>query len=270
MYASHLGFHTPPFAITSDPSFLFFSAKHREAYDSLIYGIENRVGFIEIIGEVGCGKTTLCRKAIQELPKTVKTAYVFNTSVTEIQFLQTFLSDLGLPIEGKNRHTLFQDLNRFLIQALSKGENVALFIDEAQNLPFRLLEMIRMLSNLETDRDKLLQIVLVGQPELRDLLKTTRLRQLRQRISVRCHLGPLTLPETSEYIRHRLEVAGAKRRNFFTDEAVQEIWRHAQGVPRVINILCDKALLSVYASGQREADGSCLHNCIQELEGALL
>ncbi len=267
MYASHFGFHAPPFSITSDPSFLFFSPKHREAYDSLMYGIEHRSGFIEVTGEVGCGKTTLCRKALQDLPRTVKTAYIFNTSVTEIQFLQTLLTDLGLPVEGKNRHALFQELNRFLIQALAKGDNVALFIDEAQNLPVRILEMIRMLSNLETDRDKLIQIILVGQPELRDLLKRNDLRQLRQRISIRCHLGPLTLAETADYIRHRLEVAGAARRDLFTSEAVEEIWRHAQGVPRVINILCDKALLSVYATGRREADGSCLHHCIQELEG---
>lgn len=270
MYATHFGFKAPPFSITSDPSFLFFSHKHREAYDSLIYGIENRAGFIEIIGEVGCGKTTLCRKALQELPRSVRTAYIFNTSVTEIQFLQTVLTDLGLPVEGKSRHALFQELNRFLIQALAKGENIALFIDEAQNLPVRLLEMIRMLSNLETDRDKLIQIILVGQPELRDLLKRNELRQLRQRIAIRCHLGPLSLDETSEYIRHRLEVAGAPRSDFFTLEAIEGIWRHARGVPRVINILCDKALLAVYASGQRKADDSCLHHCIQELEGVSL
>lgn len=268
MYASHFGFQAPPFSITSDPSFLFFSPKHRDAYDSLIYGIENRSGFIEVTGEVGCGKTTLCRKALQDLPRTVKTAYIFNTSVTEIQFLQTLLSDLGLPIEGKNRHALFQELNRFLIHALSKGDNVALFVDEAQNLPVRLLEMIRMLSNLETDREKLIQIVLVGQPELRDLLNRNDLRQLRQRIAIRCHLGPLTLDETADYIRHRLQIAGAPKRDYFTPEAVEEIWRHARGVPRVINILCDKALLSVYAGGRREADGPCLHHCIQELEGA--
>lgn len=267
MYASHFGFKALPFSITSDPSFLFFSPKHREAYDSLIYGINSRSGFIEIVGEVGCGKTTLCRKALQELPKSVKTAYIFNTSVTEIQFLQTMLSDLGQPVEGKNRHTLFQDLNRFLIQALSKGDNVALFIDEAQNLPVKILEMIRMLSNLETDRDKLLQIVLVGQPELRDLLSRNDLRQLRQRISIRCHLGPLSLEETSAYIQHRLLVAGVNRRDLFPDDAVRSIWDHSRGIPRVINILCDKALLAVYAAGRRQADGACLHQCIQELEG---
>jgi general secretion pathway protein A len=268
MYASHFGFQTPPFSITSDPSFLFFSQKHREAYDSLIYGIEHRSGFIEITGEVGCGKTTLCRKALQELPKSVKTAYIFNTSVTEIQFLQTLLSDLGLPVEGKNRHTLFQDLNRFLIQALAKGDNVALFIDEAQNLPVKLLEMVRMLSNLETDRDKLIQIILVGQPELRDLLARNDLRQLRQRISIRCHLGPLTLEETSHYIHHRLQVAGTGRKDLFPPDAVESIWKHSRGIPRVINILCDKALLAVYAAGRRQADSACLNQCIQELEGA--
>lgn len=257
----------PPFSITSDPSFLFFSPKHRDAYDSLIYGIDRRVGFIEITGEVGCGKTTLCRKALQELPRAVKTAYVFNTSVSEIQFLQTLLADLGLPVEGKNRHELFQDLNRFLIHALSKGENVALFIDEAQNLPVRILEMIRMLSNLETDRDKLIQIVLLGQPELREVLNRHDMRQLRQRISIRCYLGPLTLEETTDYIYHRLEVAGASRSDIFTKDAFLEIWRNSQGVPRVINILCDKALLAVYASGQQQADGDCIHHCVQELEG---
>lgn len=270
MYASHFGFKTPPFSVTSDPSFLFFSDKHREAFDSLLYGIEHRSGFIEIVGEVGCGKTTLIRKAIQDLPKTVKTAYIFNTSVTEIQFLQTLLSDLGLPVEGKNRHALFQELNRFLIQAVSRGENVALFIDEAQNLPVKLLEMIRMLSNLETDRDKLIQIVLAGQPELRELLGRTDLRQLRQRIAIRCHLGPLDLPETAKYIRHRLQVAGSTNRDLFSDEAVDEVWRHSRGIPRVINILCDKALLAVYATGRRQADGACIATCIQELEGAPL
>lgn len=267
MYASHFGFATPPFSITSDPSFLFFSSKHREAYDSLIYGIEHRAGFIEITGEVGCGKTTLCRKALQELPEHVKTAYIFNTSLTEIQFLQTLLSDLGLPVEGKNRHALFQDLNRFLIQALSKGQNVALFIDEAQNLPVRLLEMVRMLSNLETDREKLIQIVLLGQPELRELLGRNDLRQLRQRISIRCHIGPLTLAETTAYIQHRLRVAGSARTDLFGADAVETLWRHAQGVPRVINILCDKALLAAYATGRFQATGPCLQQCIQELEG---
>jgi general secretion pathway protein A len=267
MYAAYFGFRSLPFSVTSDPGFLFFSQKHREAYDTLLYGIEARSGFIEITGDIGCGKTTLCRKALQVLPGSVKTAYIFNTSLTEIQFLQTLLTDLGLKVEGKNRHALFQDLNRFLIQALSRSENVVLIIDEAQNLKVRLLEMIRMLSNLETDREKLIQIILVGQPELRDLLARPELKQLRQRIAIRCQITPLDLPEVAEYIRHRLTVAGWKENNIFEDDAVAEIWRYSGGVPRIINLLCDKALLAAFAAGQRTVAASQLHPCIQELEG---
>jgi len=202
------GFKKRPFSVTSDPSFLYLSQKHQEAIDALQYGIESRAGFIEITGDIGCGKTTLCRSLLNRLPDTIKSAYLFNSSMSEVQFLHTFMSDLGLDPTKKNRHQLFSSINKFLIDQLSTGGNVILIIDEAQNLSVRLLEQIRMLSNLETDTEKLLQIILVGQPELKDKLDDPKLKQLRQRIAIRYHIHPLLLNEITAYIAHRCRIAG--------------------------------------------------------------
>ena len=223
MYRNHFQLKTRPFSVTSDPAFLFLSKKHREAFDSLLYGIDQRVGFIEITGEIGSGKTTLCRALLNRLPREIQTAYLFNSSLSEVQFLQTFLSDLGLETAKKNRYTLFSDLNEHLIKQLALGNNVVLIIDEAQNLTVKLLEQIRMLSNLETDKEKLLQIILVGQPELRDKLNLPNLRQLRQRIAIRYHLQPLSHDELGEYIHHRLKVAGASDcQAIFSREGIEQ------------------------------------------------
>jgi len=270
MYLEHFDLKARPFSVTSDPAFLFYSQKHREAFDALIYGITNRVGFIEITGEIGSGKTTLCRALLSQVPAQIQTAYIFNSSLSEVQLLQTFLSDLGIETAKKNRHTLFSDLNAHLIKQLSIGHNVVLIIDEAQNLTVKLLEQIRMLSNLETDKDKLLQIILVGQPELRDKLNLPRLKQLRQRIAIRYHIHPLTEEEITPYIHHRLEVAGALQPElFFTEEAISTIYKYTGGVPRLINILCDKALLAGFVHNQKRIPAEIVEVSIQDLEGVL-
>ncbi|MFT5206543.1 MAG: general secretion pathway protein A [Candidatus Omnitrophota bacterium] len=271
MYKEYFGFETKPFSITSDPAFLFYSKKHREALNVLHYGIKDRVGFIEITGDIGCGKTTLCRAIIAELPPSVKTAYLFNSSLTEMQFLQTFVADLGLDTLKKNRYQLFADLNNFLISQLRNNANVVLIIDESQNLSMRLLEQIRMLSNLETDTDKLLQIVLVGQPELRQKLDHPLLTQLKQRIAIRCHITPLTADEVGGYIKHRLQKAGRESKQaLFDDEAVAQIYAFSQGVPRLINMICDKALLGAYAKQCPVVNQTLLIQSIQEHQGALV
>ncbi len=271
MYKEYFGFETKPFSITSDPAFLFYSKKHREAINVLRYGIKERVGFVEITGDIGCGKTTLCRAIIAELPPSVKTAYLFNSSLTEMQFLQTFVADLGLDTFKKNRYKLFADLNNFLISQLRNNANVVLIIDESQNLPMRLLEQIRMLSNLETDTDKLLQIVLVGQPELRQKLDHPLLTQLKQRIAIRCHITPLTENEVGDYIRHRLKIAGRDSKPaLFDDAAIAEIYTFSQGVPRLINMICDKALLGAYAKQSNIVNQALLVESIEEHRGVLV
>lgn len=250
MYENHFGFTLKPFGVTSDPSFLYLSRSHREALDAMRYGVSQRMGFIQITGEIGCGKTTLCRALLdQESAALVSTAYIFNSNLTESQFLHTVVADFGIPEGFKNRHQLFAELNKFLIHRLAAGQNAVLIIDEAQNLSIRLLEQIRMLSNLETHREKLLQIILVGQPELETLLQTDKLKQLRQRIAVRAHLDPLSAEETGEYIHFRLQKAGAEMPDLlFGPDTVALIHRLTGGYPRVINLLCEKALLAAYAA----------------------
>ena len=268
MYLSYFRLKDRPFSITSDPSFIFFSRRHQEAYNCLLYGINHRLGFIEITGEIGCGKTTLCRAVINALDQRVKTAFVLNSSLTETQMMQTILSDLGLDPAKKKRYELFSTLNRFLIEQLAHGCNVALFIDEAQNLSVPLLEQVRMLSNLETEKEKLTQIILVGQPELRDKLNAPALKQLRQRIAVRYHLTPLASDEMAAYIRHRLEVAGAgDSLPEFTPEAIDRVFRYSGGVPRLINVLCDKALLLAFVRETLEVTVEMIEQSILEIEG---
>lgn len=270
MYLSYFNLKSHPFSITSDPSFLFFSKRHREAFDHLLFGIKNRLGFIEITGEIGCGKTTLCRALLNSLGSDTKTAFIFNSSLTETQLLQTLLSDLGVDPSGKNRYELFSELNRFLIEQLALGNNVVLIIDEAQNLSIRLLEQVRMLSNLETEKEKLIQIILAGQPELRDKLNEPALKQLRQRIAVRYHLGPLSREELGGYIQHRLAMAGSSEgRLEFTDDALDRIYAYTKGVPRLINIVCDKALLLSFVRETIRITGEMIQESITEIEGAM-
>jgi len=268
MYLEFFGLKARPFSITSDPEFLYMSKKHREAFDALLYGITQRSGFIEISGEIGSGKTTLCRALLTRLPPEVKTAYIFNSNLTESQFLQTFMADLGLPTGKKTRHALYAELNDFLIQQLTLGHNVVLIIDEAQNLTVRLLEQIRMLSNLETDKEKLLQIVLAGQPELRQKLLLPELKQLRQRIAIRYHIRPLDEEEIRAYITHRLSVAGsALPEDVFSAAAVRMICAYSGGIPRLINMVSDKVLLAGFVKKTKLISAELVEMAVQELEG---
>ena len=268
MYNEFYGFHEAPFNITPDPRFLFFSDRHREAFDHLLYGIRERKGFIQLTGEVGAGKTTLCRAVLDELGPRYKTALILNPVMSSAQLMRAILVELGLK-PRIDRVACLDALNRFLLQQFGAGNDVVLLIDEAQDLSAELLEQVRLLSNLETDQRKLLQIALIGQPELRDKLNERGLRQLRQRITVRYHLAPLTLRETDAYIRFRLHRAGGNSRPTFTPWAVRRIHRYAHGVPRLINAVCDKALLCGYVFATDRLNMRHIGRAIRELEGRL-
>lgn len=268
MYETFFSLNKKPFSITSNPSFLFLSQRHKEALAHLMYGIRERAGFIEITGEVGTGKTTICKALLNQLDEKIKTAFIFNSNLSEVQLLQTILADLGLPTEGKNKGAMFAELNKFLIQQAGLGNNVAVIIDEAQNLSKKSLEQIRMLSNLETENEKLIQIVLVGQPELREKLKDPALRQLRQRISVRYHIEALSREDIDLYVKHRLSLAGANGRGpLFNAGAFDEIFKYSKGIPRLINIVCDKAMLNAFVGETREINAKTIQRAIDEIEG---
>ena len=268
MYETYFALTQKPFSITSNPSFLFLSKRHREALAHLTYGIQERVGFIEITGEVGTGKTTLCRALLNQLDDKTKTAFIFNSNLSESLLMQTIVEDLGIKTSQKGKGALFSELNRFLIDQLALGNNVVLIIDEAQNLSIKLLEQIRMLSNLESENEKLLQIVLVGQPELREKLNSPNLRQLRQRIAVRYHIEALNQDEVDQYIRHRLALAGANGgAPLFSREAVAAIYQYSKGIPRLINMVCNKALLAGFVQEQRDISEEIIKRSILELEG---
>ena len=267
MYNEFYGFREAPFNITPDPRFLFFSDKHREAFNHVLFGIRERKGFIQITGEVGAGKTTVCRAILAELGPTYRTALVLNPMVTATQLMRTILVELGLEARRVDRTAYIEVLNRYLLEQAAAGHDVVLLIDEAQDLEPELLEQVRLLSNLETDQRKLLQIVLIGQPELREKLNQKSLRQLRQRITVRYHLSPLDRFETERYISHRLRVAGADGRPSFSAWAIRRVHRYAGGVPRLINAVCDKALLYGYVNGTYALDGRAVGQAIRELEG---
>jgi general secretion pathway protein A len=270
MYDAYYALKQKPFSITSNPSFLYLSRRHQEALAHLTYGIRERVGFIEITGEIGAGKTTLCKALLNQLDEKTKTAFIFNSNLSELQLMQTIVEDLGIPLDkkDKNKGALFSLLNRFLIDQLALDNNVVLIIDEAQNLSLKLLEQVRMLSNLEADNQKLLQIVLVGQPELRAKLNQPSLRQLRQRIAVRYHIGPLDREEIPPYISHRLSLAGSNGEGpVFDESAFDEIHRYSGGVPRLINMVCNKALLTGYVLEKHQIDADIIKRSVQELEG---
>ena len=270
MYESFYSLSQKPFAVTSNPSFLFLSERHREALAHLTYGIRERAGFIEITGEVGTGKTTICRALLNQLDEKTKTAFVFNSNVSEAQLMQAIVEDFGIRAKNRSKGALFSELNRFFIEQLVLGNNVVLIIAEAQSLSLKLLEQVRMLSNLEADNEKLLQIVLVGQPELRDKLNRPELRQLRQRIGVRYHIGPLNRQEVGLYITHRLVLAGANGAGpVFEESALDEIYRYSGGIPRLINQLCNKALLTGFVLESRNIHGEIIKQSIQELEGII-
>jgi general secretion pathway protein A len=267
MYNEFFGLKEKPFNVTSDPNFLFLSRVHKEALSHLLFGIRERKGFLEITGEVGAGKTTLCRALLNQLDKNTRTAFIFNSTLPGRQLLQAIFEDFGLTVERRNRATLLNQFNRFLIDELGKGNNVVLIVDEAQNLRPSLLEEIRLLSNLETDKDKLLQIVLVGQPELRDKLNSPNLSQFKQRIAVRFHITPLEADEIGTYINHRLTVAGSTGEIVFLPEAIDRICSFSGGIPRLINMICDKALLAAYVKETKEIGWPVIERSIHELAG---
>jgi general secretion pathway protein A len=267
MYNHFYGFRESPFNITPDPRFLFFSDRHREAFNHILFGIRERKGFIQVTGEVGAGKTTLCRAVLEELGPNYVTALILNPCLNATQLLRAILAEFGLKPEKADRVTCLEMLNRFLLDQLSQNNDVVLLIDEAQDLGADLLEQVRLLSNLETDQRKLLQIVLLGQPELREKLNDRSLRQLRQRITVRYHLAPLSRLEAERYILHRLQVAGGNGRPEFTPWAIRSIHRYAGGVPRLINAVCDKALLAGFVEGKDRLTWRQIRRAIRELEG---
>jgi general secretion pathway protein A len=270
MYLDFFQLNEFPFNVTPDPRFLFFSERHREAFDSLLYGVEHRKGFIVLTGEVGCGKTTICRSVLNNLPGTTHSAFILNPSLTASQLVRSILHDLGIDPKGGDKLVHIAQLNRFLLQCLEKGENVAVIIDESQNLDPHLMEQVRMLSNLETDQHKLMQIILSGQPELKERLRRPELRQLRQRVMVHCDLAPLTTIETALYIQHRLKIAGADDPgSIFQSAAIQQIHDRADGIPRQINTICDRALLSAYIRKDLQITLQDVANALAELSSLI-
>lgn len=247
MYLEFYGFREMPFNITPDPKFLFLSPTHLEALQHLRYGIEEKKGFIVLTGEVGCGKTTLCRRLLDELDDhNVETALILNPRLSETQILQAILRELGCSSKHRSRTDLLDALNSHLLRLIEQGKNIVLIIDESQNMSFEALEHVRLLSNLETNTQKLLQIILIGQPELKRKLEREELRQLRQRVLVYCELQPLNAEQVGHYIQHRISLAGGNGRPTFTPRAVKSIHRRSKGIPRIINNLCDKALLAAF------------------------
>jgi len=248
MYTAFYGLREKPFALSPDPRFLYLAGSHREALAHLLYGIEEGEGFISVTGEVGTGKTTLCRTLLERLDGDTEVAFLFNPSRTALELLQSICAEFGLLAEGLTRRSLMTQLDAFLVEQKRLGRRVLLIIDEAQTLSENTLEQVRLLSNLETSREKLIQILLLGQPELDRKLAGRGLRQLRQRISVRWKLEPLSPQETRAYVRHRLAVAAGEPKDLFSEAALREIHRRTGGVPRLVNQLCDRALLAGYAA----------------------
>jgi len=269
MYLDFYRLREPPFSLTPDPRFLYLSERHREGLEHLLYGIRERKGFVQLTGKVGSGKTTLCRAALERLGPRFKTALILNPVLSSPQLLRTVLVELGVEPSGRTDRGLYlEQLNEFLLAQVPLGRDVVLLIDEAQDLSPELLEQIRLLSNLETDRQKLLQIVLLGQPELLAMLDRPELRQLRQRITVRYHLTPLTRDETELYVRWRLQVAGATNgRPSFSPRALRRVHRYARGIPRLVNAVCDTALLAGYVDGVEELEAAHVRRAVAELEG---
>lgn len=270
MYLEFLGLREKPFASTADPAFLYLSRNHREALSHMVYGIRERKGFIEITGEIGTGKTTLCKALLRHLDTTTKTALILQPNLSELQLLHAIVQDFGMNPMRSNRLGLFNQLNQFLLDQATLGHNIVLIIDEAQNLSLRILEQIRMLSNLETDKDKLIQIILVGQPQLREKLALPALEQLRQRIGVRYHMMPLDLEEVRTYIDHRLRVAGSDGTLDWTSDGIDEVYRCSKGIPRLINLICDRSLLACYVYRVKQVDGELVRRSYQELAGEVL
>jgi len=275
MYEKFYGFTKKPFNMTPDSEYFFASPGHEEALNRLLLAISERSGFAVITGEIGSGKTTICRTLLNRLDPTTKIALVFNTHLGKKELLINILEDLGIEYKSRSKTHLLSALNAFLMEQLSRDNNVVLVIDEAQNLTPSVLEEIRMLSNLETEKEKLIQIILIGQPELRKKLAHPRLEQFSQRIVLYYHLESLDYDQTKEYIKHRLKKAGIASADTFTEEAIQEIYKYSNGIPRLVNLACHGALINglVYEKHQitalimREAIEELMHNKIYTRAG---
>jgi general secretion pathway protein A len=270
MYAAHFGLKREPFSIAPDPRYLFMSERHREALAHLLYGVRGGGGFVLLTGEIGAGKTTVCRCFLEQVPKRTNVAYIFNPKLTALELLQSVCEEFRITVQPRDgvAPTLkdhVDALNEYLLRTHAAGQNSVLIIDEAQNLAPDVLEQLRLLTNLETNERKLLQIILIGQPELRDMLARPELEQLAQRVVARFHLDPLAEDETAHYIKHRLSVAGMSGLIPFDREARHRIFELTRGVPRRINLLCDRALLGAYASGRQRVDRVIVEKAASEV-----
>jgi general secretion pathway protein A len=269
MYLTFFGLNEKPFAITPDPRYLYLSERHAEALAHLLYGINEAGGFVQLTGEVGTGKTTIVRSLLAQTPKNADIALILNPKMTAPEFLRTICEELGLDLPEPaltSLKGLVDSLSRHLLRAHADGRRVVLLVDEAQNLSPDVLEQVRLLTNLETNTQKLLQIILIGQPELRELLARNELRQLAQRITGRYHLDPLSRAETAAYVLHRLRVAGATT-EIVTAQALREIFRLSRGVPRLINVICDRALLGAYSLDRHRVTAPLVREAAAEVFG---
>ncbi|MFC1514969.1 ExeA family protein [Candidatus Omnitrophota bacterium] len=266
MYEKFYGFKEKPFSVTPDTHFFYCSEKHDEALNSLVYAVEDRKGFAVITGEIGSGKTTVWHKLLTYLDGTTKVATITNSHLTPKQMLISILEEFGIEHEDtSSKVKLLNKLYQYLLEQITAGFNVVLIIDEAQNLTFSVLEEVRMISNLETEKEKLIQIILMGQPSLKEKLALPKLEQLRQRIAVYYHLNHLTRSETSGYIRHRLQVAGGNGTIIFDSPTLEAIYTHSNGVPRRINTLCDRALLTAFTLEQKSVSPDIINEASIEL-----
>ena len=265
VYQDFFGFSEKPFDLTPDPKYLYLSPKHKEVLAHLVYGLQENNGFLKIIGEVGTGKTMICRSFLRELRTDFNIAYIFNPAINELELLQTINSELGLPGKSKSKKKLIDLLNAFLLEERAKGHRVVVIIDEAQDLEPKVMEQLRLLSNLETDTEKLIQIVLIGQPELEKVLAKDGLRQLRQRITIQWELLALNLEETRGYIQHRLNVALGKGKVRFSRQAVETVFRYSRGIPRMINVISDRTLLIAYTEGTKKISPQIVKIAVKDI-----
>ena len=264
MYERYFGFKERPFRLVPDPAYLFLGRSHQEAMAHLVYTVKAGEGFVALTGEVGTGKTTLCRAFLAQLEKDTEVAYIFNPPADPVDLMRAVNRDFGLSCESGELQELIHCLNAFLIEKKRQEKQILLIIDEAQNLNRHVLEQIRLLSNLETDRSKLLQIILVGQPELTKTLESEQLRQLRQRITLRCRLEALSLAESEAYIRHRIHLASQNGRLLFTKGAIRRIFRFSEGIPRLINMVCDRGLLAAFTEDRKVVDARTVRKAVKE------